>query len=434
MSILETLRNAWKTADIRKKILYTLFIIIIFRIGTSIPVPFIDSAAIANFFNPTPGTNTGENLLGYLNMLSGNALAQGTVFSLTIQPYINASIIVQLLTIAIPALEKMQKDGGEEGKKKLNQITRYTTVVIGAVQGFAYYTALKSSGALVTYGGFYDIIIMVAILLTLITGSCLVMWLGESINEKGIGNGISIILFASIISRAPELVMYMINEIMMGRWYTDIVVLIMGLLMLAFIVFMDNAERRIPIQYAKRQVGRKMYGGQSTHLPIKVAMTGVMPIIFTFAITTLPATIAAFMPNSGYANFIQTYFSQRSLIYILLTLVLIIAFNYFYIAIQYNPIEIANNIKNNGGTIPGIRPGKPTSDFIIRSLNRVTLVGALFLGVIAILPFIFGIIFPASSGIALGGTSIMIVVSVALETVKQLESQMLMRHYKGFLE
>ncbi|MDF2686445.1 MAG: preprotein translocase, SecY subunit [Clostridia bacterium] len=434
MTILETLKNAWKVADIKQKILYTLFIIVLFRIGTSIPVPFIDSAAIANFFNPATGANTGENLLGYLNMLSGNALAQGTVFALTIQPYINASIIIQLLTIAIPYFEKLQKDGGDEGKKKLTQITRYTTVVIGLIQGFAYYTALKSSGALVSYGGFYDTLVMVAILLTLNAGSCLVMWLGESVNEKGIGNGISIILFASIVSRAPEFIMYLIYEIMSGRWYTIPAVLVLGIAMLAFIVFMDNAERRIPIQYAKRQVGRKMYGGQNTHLPIKVAMTGVMPIIFTFAIVSLPATIAAFIPDSGFAIFIQNYFSQKSPVYMVLTFALIIAFNYFYIAIQYNPIEIANNIKNNGGTIPGIRPGKPTSDFIIRSLNRVTLFGALFLGVIAILPFVFGIIFPASSGIALGGTSILIIVSVALETVKQLESQMLMRHYKGFLE
>lgn len=434
MTILETLKNAWRIEDIRKKILYTLFIIILFRVGTSIPVPFINADVIANFFTAATGPETGENLLGYLNMLSGNALAQGTVFSLTIQPYISASIIMQLLTIAIPYFERLQKDGGDEGRKKLTQITRYLTVVIGLIQAFAYYTALKTSGALISFGGFYDTIVMVAILLTLVAGSCLVMWLGESINEKGIGNGISIILFSSIVSRAPEFVMYLIYEIMSGRWYTVLIVLVLGLAMLAFIVFMDNAERRIPIQYAKRQVGRKMYGGQSTHLPIKVAMTGVMPIIFTFAIVSLPATIAAFMPQSGYAKFIQHYFSQKSPIYMILTFVLIIAFNYFYIAIQYNPIEIANNIKNNGGTIPGIRPGKPTSDFIVRSLNRVTLVGALFLGVIAILPFIFGVIFPASGGIALGGTSVLIIVSVALETVKQLESQMLMRHYKGFLE
>ena len=260
------------------------------------------------------------------------------------------------------------------------------------------------------------------------------MWLGESINEKGIGNGISIILFAGIISRGVDLVMYLINEIMNGRWYMLIVILVLGLAILGFIVFMDSAERRIPIQYAKRQIGRKLYGGQNTHLPIKVAMAGVMPIIFTFAIVSLPATIALFFPNSGYQKWVQTYFSSTTPLYMILVFVLIIAFNYFYISIQYNTVEIANNIKNNGGTIPGIRPGKPTSDFIQKVVNRITLFGALFLGVIALLPYIFQLIFPASSGLAIGGTSLMILVSVAIETAQQLESQMMMRNYKGFLE
>lgn len=428
MSILETLRNAWKIDDLRKKILYTLFIIIIFRIGTSIPLPFINADAISDFFSK------GSDLFGYFNMLSGNALSDGTVFALTIQPFINSSIIIQLLTIAIPALERLQKDGGEEGRKKLNQITRYVTVAIALIQALGYLVTLRNSGALHGYTGFYGIIEGSMIVITLIAGACLVMWLGESINENGIGNGISIILFASIVSRGPELISYMIAEVGYGRWYTVVLVVLMGLIMLGFIVFMDSAERRIPIQYAKRQVGRRIYGGQNTHLPIKVVMTGVMPIIFTFAIVTLPATIAQFVPDSGYATFIKNYFSQTTPIYMIIVFALIIAFNYFYIAIQYNPVEIANNIKNNGGTIPGIRPGKPTSDFIIRTVNRVTFFGALFLGVIAILPYIFGAIFPASGGIALGGTSILIIVSVALETVKQLEAQMLMRHYKGFLE
>ena len=432
MGILETLRNAWKVADLRKKILYTLFIILLFRVGSSIPVPFINAEALEAYFNSQ------GSLLGYLNMLSGNALTEGTIFALTIQPYINASIIIQLLTIAIPALERLSKEGGEEGRKKINQITRYVTVGIAIIQALGYLVTLKSNAygaaALTPVAGFAGVLQQIAIVLVLVAGSCLVMWLGESINEKGIGNGISMILFASIVSRGPTLVMALVANVMNGLWYIPVVVVIMSLLMLAFIVFMDSAERRIPIQYAKRQIGRKMYGGQSTHLPIKVVMTGVMPIIFTFAIISIPATIAQFVPNSGYAQFIMKYFSQTSPIYIILTFALIIAFNYFYISIQYNPVEIANNIKNNGGTIPGIRPGKPTSDFIIKTVHKVTLFGALFLGVIAILPFIIQIIFPATAGIALGGTSVLIIVSVSLETVKQLESQMLMRHYKGFLE
>lgn len=428
MSILQTLRNAWKVSELRSKILYTLFIIIIFRIGSCIPVPFINADAIESFFS------NGNSLFGYLNMLSGSALAEGTIFALTIQPYINASIIMQLLAIAIPSLERMTKDGGEEGRKKLNQITRIVTIAIALIQSIGYLLTLANNDALHGYSGFYGFLEKAVIVLVLIAGSSLVMWLGESINEKGIGNGISMILFAGIVSRGPQLIAYMYYEIVSGRWYTVVLVTIMALVMLGVIVFFDTAERRIPIQYAKRQVGKRMYGGQNTHLPIKVVMAGVMPIIFTFAITQLPATIAQFVPNSGYASFIEKYFSSTTPIYIIVVFALIIAFNYFYIAIQYNPVEIANNIKNNGGTIPGIRPGKPTSDFIIKTVNRVTLFGALFLGVIAVIPYIFGAIFPESGGIALGGTSILIVVSVALETAKQLESQMLMRNYKGFLE
>ncbi len=428
MSILQTLRNAWKIEELRRKIMYTLFIIVIFRIGSIIPVPFIDAAAIEAFFSG------GNSLFGYLNMLSGSALAEGTIFALSIQPYINASIIMQLLAIAIEPLERMVKEGGEEGKRKMNMITRWVTVAIALVQAFGYLLTLRSNNALHGYTGFYGFLSGAAIILVLMAGSCLVMWLGESINEKGIGNGISMILFAGIVSRGPQLIMYMYYEIVSGRWYTVVLVTIMALLMLGVIVFFDTAERRIPIQYAKRQVGRRMYGGQNTHLPIKVVMAGVMPIIFTFAITQLPATIAMFFPGSGYAKFVETYFAPTTPIYIIIVFALIIAFNYFYISIQYNPVEIANNIKNNGGTIPGIRPGKPTSDFIIKTVHRVTLFGALFLGIIAVIPYIFGAIFPQSGGIALGGTSVLIVVSVALETSKQLESQMLMRNYKGFLE
>ena len=434
MTFLSTFKNAWKIEDLRKKILYTLFIILIFRVGACLPVPFISSAALTNFFSSGgAGASLGESILGYFNMLSGNALQSGTVFALTIQPYINASIIIQLLTFAIPALERLQKEGGEEGKRKLMQATRWSTVAIAIIQAIGYYVTLNSYNLLSLAEG-YGVFQMFVIITVLVAGSCLVMWLGESINENGIGNGISIILFAGIISRGVDLVMYLINEIMNGRWYMLIVILALGLAILGFIVFMDSAERRIPIQYAKRQIGRKLYGGQNTHLPIKVAMAGVMPIIFTFAIVSLPATIALFFPNSGYQKWVQTYFSSTTPLYMILVFVLIIAFNYFYISIQYNTVEIANNIKNNGGTIPGIRPGKPTSDFIQKVVNRITLFGALFLGVIALLPYIFQLIFPASSGLAIGGTSLMILVSVAIETAQQLESQMMMRNYKGFLE
>ena len=431
MNIFTTLRNAWKTSDLKAKIVFTCFIIILFRIGINIPVPFVNAETLESFFK-----NNSGNLLGYFNMLSGNALAYGTIFALTIQPYINASIIIQLLTVAIPALERLQKDGGEEGKKKLKTATRFLTIAIAIIQAFGYYTIMTNGSdpllnlptGMPTWLG---VVIFVAILLA---GSLLVMWLGECIDEKGIGNGISMILFASIVSRGVSLIGYCIQKIKTGFWWIVPIFVVLGLIMFAFIVFMDSAERRIPIQYAKRQVGRKMYGGQSTFLPVKVAMTGVMPIIFTYAIVGLPATIAQFFPKSGFATFVTKYFSSTSPVYIILAFVLIIAFNFFYISIQYNPVEISNNIKNNGGTIPGIRPGKPTSDFIIRVVNRVTIVGALFLGVIATVPYILEAIFgEAMTGLALGGTSVMIVVSVALETVKQLESQMLMRQSKGFL-
>ncbi len=426
MSILQTIVNAWKVADLRKKVLFTAFIIVLFRIGANIPVPFINASAIQYFFD----TNASAGLLGYLNMLSGNALATGTVFALTIQPYINASIIVQLLTIAIPYFERLQKEGGEEGKKKINAITRYLTIAIGVIQAVGYYVTLKQYQALEVFTGFSNVLSIGVIVVTLVAGSMLVMWLGECIDERGIGNGISMILFASIVARGPDFVSFLIS----AKWYVSVIIVVLAVVMFGLIVFVDNAERRIPVQYAKRQMGRRMYGGQNTHLPIKVAMTGVMPIIFAYAIVNLPATIGMFFPNSGYAEFIKNYFGQTSAAYMIITFILIIAFNYFYISIQYNTVEIANNIKNNGGTIPGIRPGKPSSDFIHKVVNRVTLFGAIFLGFIAIAPYILQIFLPNSAGIGLGGTSMMILVSVSLETVKQLESQMLMRHYKGFLE
>lgn len=427
------LRNSWMSGDLRRKIMFTAGIIILFRIGANLPVPFLNSDTISSFFNAD------GSLLSYFNMLSGNTLAQGTVFALTVQPYINASIIIQLLTVALPPLERLAKDGGEAGRKKIQTITRYVTIGIALIQAFGYYTILRYQANAIPSEyttGAMGWIVMAAIVVLLMAGSMLVMWMGESIDEHGIGNGVSMILFASIVSRGIDLVLYGTAAIQQGNWWIVPLILILGLLMLCFIVFMDGAERRIPIQYAKRQVGRKMYGGQSSFLPIKVAMTGVMPIIFTYAIVGLPATIAQFLSSdNGFRQWVEKWFSTTSALYIILSFLLIIAFNYFYISIQYNPVEISNNIKNNGGTIPGIRPGKPTADFIIKCVNKVTLFGALFLGVIAVLPYILQVIFgDAVQGLAIGGTSVMILVSVALETVKNLESQILMRHYKGFLE
>lgn len=427
------LRNSWMSGDLRRKIMFTAGIIILFRIGANLPVPFLNSDTISSFFNAD------GSLLSYFNMLSGNTLAQGTVFALTVQPYINASIIIQLLTVALPPLERLAKDGGEAGRKKIQTITRYVTIGIALIQAFGYYTILRYQANAIPSEyttGAMGWVVMAAIVVLLMAGSMLVMWMGESIDEHGIGNGVSMILFASIVSRGIDLVLYGTAAIQQGNWWIVPLILVLGLLMLCFIVFMDGAERRIPIQYAKRQVGRKMYGGQSSFLPIKVAMTGVMPIIFTYAIVGLPATIAQFLSSdNGFRQWVEKWFSTTSALYIILSFLLIIAFNYFYISIQYNPVEISNNIKNNGGTIPGIRPGKPTADFIIKCVNKVTLFGALFLGVIAVLPYILQVIFgDAVQGLAIGGTSVMILVSVALETVKNLESQILMRHYKGFLE
>ena len=428
MGILTTLRNAWKIADLRKKILYTLMIIVLFRIGASIPVPFLQSEALAGIF----GQNT---LLGYMNMLSGGALSIGTIFALTIQPYINASIIIQLLTVAIPYFERLAKDDSAEkkGRKKLNKITRYTTGVIALLQAFGYYKLLGGT-TVVANNGFEEFLIAASIIISLVAGSFLVMWMGESIDEKGSGNGISMILFASIVSRAPELLSFFWNNITSSTWWLAVMVLILAVAMFGLIVFMDSAERRITIQYAKRQVGRKVYGGQKQQLPIKVCMTGVMPIIFAFAITSLPATIGAFFPDSGFAKFVNEWFGQTSIIYMVVGFALIIAFNYFYIAIQYNASDIAKQLRENGGTIPGIRPGRPTVDFIMNTVNKITLFGAIYLGVIAIFPYILQAIFPSMGNIALGGTSMMILVSVALETVKVLEAQMIQRNMPGVLD
>ena len=425
--MLKTLRNAWKIEELRKKILFTLFIVLLYRIGNAVPVPYVDVELLNSYFSSLQNT-----VLGLYNVMSGGAFSQATIFALSIQPYINASIIIQLLCIAIPALERLSKDEGEEGKKKIASITRYSTVAIGLLQGFAYYMLIRNNSLLAETGVWQGIVIV----LTFTAGSALIMWLGEQITEFGIGNGISIILFASIVARFPTQLASSISNISAGAlsWWVFALMMIGALLMIVLIVIVNNAERRIPVQYSKRVVGRKMYGGQSTHLPMKVNMSGVMPIIFAQSIASLPATIAAFFGKTD--GWFLDLFDTSSLFYAFIYLLLIIFFSYFYATIQFNPIEIANNLRKNGGFIPGFRAGKPTSEFIQKVLNKVTLFGAIYLGIIAVVPILIGCFSTsaANSGISLGGTSIIIVVGVAIETVQALENQMLMRHYKGFLE
>ena len=435
----QTLRNAWQIVDLRKKILYTLFIILIFRVGSAISVPFVDVATLS-----TAAANTSGGFMDYLTLMSGGGFSDARIFALSITPYINSSIIIQLLTVAIPALERMSKDG-EAGRKKLGQITRYVTVILGLLLGVAYYFMVRNKyGALdaSARSGGAAVYAASVIILCFTAGSALMMWLGEQINDKGIGNGISILLFAGIISRLPNGLSYLwtlfyeggIKNIdQNGVRYLILVpiVLVLFLAMIGFIVFMSDAERRIPIQYAKRVVGRKMYGGQNTYMPIKVNMSGVMPIILAVSIVSLPGILASFFGWED--NWFIQLFQQTSWVYIILYFVLIIAFAFFYVTIQYNPVEMSNNLRKNSGAIPGYRPGKPTTDYIKRVLSKVTLIGALFLGLIALFPSLFGK-FTDIYGLSLGGTSIMIVVGVALETTQQIESQMMMRHYKGFLE
>ncbi len=425
-----TLRNAWKIPELRKKILFTLFILLIYRLGNAVPVPFVNVAELATYFSQ----QLSDTVLGLYNAMSGSAFSKATVFALSIQPYINASIIMQLLCIAIPALERLSKDGGEDGRRKIASITRYATVGLGLLMGFAYYMMLHNYNLLSSDG----FLVAVVIILTFTAGSAFLMWLGEQINEFGIGNGISIILFASIISRVPSMVNDLFTNLFNGglHWLAAIGLVIGTLALVMFIVFITDSERRIPIQYAKRVVGRKMYGGQSTFLPIKVNMSGVMPLIFAQSIASLPATIAAFLkePTSGFWIFVKDHIiSTDCAVYAICYFLLIIGFGFFYSSIQYNPVEIANNLKKNGGFIPGFRPGRPTSEFIAKVINKIVLFGSLYLGIVAILPIILGNVIGINS-LAIGGTSIIIVVGVALETVKALEAQMLMRHYKGFLE
>ena len=424
--MLQTLRNAWNIPELRKKIIFTLFILLIYRVGNVIQVPFIDVTTLGNYFDSVLSTT----ILGLYNAMSGSAFSRATVFALGIQPYINSSIIIQLLTIAIPALERMAKDEGEEGKKKIAKITRYTTVALGLLMGWAYYMMLSnyaSAGySIITQTGFLPAVVIV---LAFTAGSAFVMWLGEQITEFGIGNGISMILFANIISGIPS----MVGTLFTMVWWQIIIVLIGIAALILFIVFINDAERRIPIQYAKRVVGRKIYGGQNTNLPIKVSMSGVMPIIFAQSICSLPATICAFTGHTS--GWWYTYvWSSTSWTYAVIYFLMIFFFSWFYSTIQYDPVEISNNLKKNGGFIPGFRPGKSTADFIHRVINKIVIFGAVYLGIVALLPIVAGNLMTGVRNLAIGGTSVIIVVGVALETVKALEAQMLMRHYKGFLD
>ena len=449
--MIKTIVNAWKVPEIRKKLLFTAFIILVFRIGSFIPVPFLDIAGEIE-------VGRGNTILTYLSLMTGSAFNYGTIFAMSITPYINSSIIMQLLAVAIPALERLQREG-EEGRKKIASITRVITVVLGLLQSLAYYFFLRANDYLMTdasgaqFTGFAAVFQAVVIIAVLTAGTAVIMWLGEQITISGIGNGISIILFAGIVSRFPTIIRQYIGYLETGRMVYNFLVpaiLIVFLLMIVYIVFMDNAERRIPIQYAKRVVGRKMYGGQATNMPVKVNMSGVLPIIFASSILSLPGTVQMFISSDKYeGTFWESFFNafqSDSWWYAAMYFVLIIFFGYFYSTIQYNPIEMANNLRKNNGSIPGIRPGRPTSDYIFKVLMRLTLIGVLMLSVVALLPIIWSLICdaaipPLTEGgqvggfsVSLGGTSIMNMCGVALETVRQLESQMMMRHYKGFLD
>ncbi len=430
----DTFRNAWKIPELRKKILFTLMILVIFRLGCAISVPYVNVDAL-ELFRQLGGSG---NMLDYLNMMSGGALSQCAIFALSVSPYINASIIIQLLTVAIPALERLSKEG-EEGRRKLTRITRYTGAGIAVAMSIGYYMVLRSWGVLAYNTGWQAWFSAVVIVLSFAAGSQLLTWMGEQIDDKGIGNGVSLLIFVGIISRWSDVINSirgLLDEAADGKpqYYVYLpIIAILAIAAVVFVVILTNGERRIPVQYAKRVVGRKMYGGQASHIPIKVNMSGVMPVIFASTLCSIPNMIGSLLQveSSFWVAFFNV-FNYNSLLYAVIYLLLILAFNYFYVAIQYNPVEIANNLRKNNGAIPGIRPGKPTSDFITKSLSKITLIGAVFLGIVAVLPIILGNVTGVS--IQLGGTSLLIVVGVALDTGRSMESYMLMRHHKGFLE
>ena len=430
----QTLRNAWKIPDLRKKILYTILMLVIFRLGSFIPVPGISPDMIRQMMGGFDG-----GIQGLINNFSGGALERASIFSMSITPYINASIILQLLTVAIPALERLSKEG-EEGRKKIASYTRYLTVVLAFVQATGLYFGL--SGLMTGDKGILSYLVVTC---TFTAGTAFLMWLGEQITDRGIGNGISLLIVIGIVSRAPLAVQTMIGMLQQSgntpsiqAIATVIGIVVIAVVVIAFVVLFNQAERKIPVQYAKRVVGRKTYGGQSTHIPMKVIMAGVMPIIFAVSIMSFPRTISMFVNGSqtptGFWGGLLNWFTETHPFYMICYFLLILFFTYFYTAIQFNPIEVANNMKRNGGFIPGIRPGKPTSDYVAKVLSKITLLGAFFLAIIAIFPLVLAIAMPQMAGISIGGTSLLIVVGVALETVKNIESQMLMRHYKGFLE
>ena len=425
-----TLRDAWRIPELRKKLLFTVMILLIYRACNAIPVPFVNAKAMGEYFEGS----LQSTILGFYNMMNGSAFSQAKILALGIQPYINASIIVQLLTVALPPLERMAKEQGEEGKKKINKITRWVTVGLGVLLGFAYYTMIKNQNVGGTYvleqdGGFLTAAVVI---LVFAAGSAFVMWMGEQITEHGVGNGISMILFANIVAGLPGMI-GTLSEGALFHWWVAAIIAVVLLLLVVFIVFINDAERRIPINYAKRVVGRKVYGGQNTNLPIKVAMSGVMPVIFAQSICSIPATICAFMGiKSGW--WYENVFSSNSWTYIVFYGLMIFFFSWFYAQIQYDPVEIGNNLKKNGGFIPGFRPGKPTSDFIKKVIAKIIVFGAVYLAIVSMMPIIGGKVYEGISYLAIGGTSVIIVVGVALETVKALEAQMLMRHYKGFLD
>ncbi len=427
--MIQTIKKAWGIPELRKKIVFTALILLIFRIGNAIPVPYVDTGLLGTYINQLSTT-----VLSLYNVMSGGAFAQATIFALGVQPYINSSIIIQLLTIAIPALQRMAQEGGEEGKKKIQSITRYATVAIAILQGWGYYVLMKNYDIL-TNTGVWPALVIIA---SFIAGSSFVMWMGEQITEFGIGNGISIILFAGILSRVPNMVGTGISYLRADptKWWAILLVVVGMLALIVLITWVNGAERRIPVQYAKRQVGRKMYGGQASSLPMKVNMSGVLPIIFAQSIASLPVTIWTFIgipEEETVSRAIYDAIDTQSFIYMIVYFIMIIGFSYFYSTIQFNPVEIANNLKKQGGFIPGFRPGKPTVDFIKKVLSKITLFGAIYLGIVAICPLLLGKAV-GNAYLAIGGTSVIIVVGVALETVKALEAQMLMRQYKGFLE
>ena len=459
--MIQTIRKAWGVPELRKKIVFTLLILLIFRIGNAIPVPYINTTLLGNYLDSMSGT-----VLGLYNVMSGGAFAEATVFALGVQPYINSSIIIQLLTIAIPALERLARDGGEAGKKKIASITRYATVAIALLQGFGYYMICKNYNILEQQGIWPALVIIVSF----VAGSSFVMWLGEQVNEFGVGNGISIILFAGIVTRFPRMISdcvsgvtiwsavkngTMTEETLTAAGYSAtqakaqlsmalapwmIPVIVIGMLALVvFIVFISNAERRLPVQYAKRVVGRKMYGGQSTHIPMKVNMSGVLPIIFAQTIASLPATIWAFIgtPEEGtVGRSIYNAIDTKSVLYLIVYFLMIIGFSYFYATIQFNPVEISNNLKRNGGFIPGVKPGKATVNYIDTIMTRITLPGSIFLALVAILPALAMKFLNIQQAFAYfyGGTSLLIMVGVILDTLKQIESYLLMRHYDGLMK